>query len=86
MRTRDASVAAFLICTFLLAGLAVLSRSVNFEVFFVLVLLVLLALTELSDTVYARPTHLSAIRILIAGGIVIFGLLIAQKVMVILRS
>ena len=86
MRTRDASVATMIVWVFLVAGLAVLARSVNLEVVFVLFLLSLLAVTELTDTVYARPRHLLAMRIVIAVGVVLFGVLIAHKVMVILSS
>jgi len=75
-----------IVWVFLVAGLAVLARSVNLEVVFVLFLLSLLALTELTDTVYACPRHLLAMRIVIAAGVVLFGVLIAHKVMVILSS
>jgi hypothetical protein len=64
----------------------ILGLQMNLEIFFVLWLIGLLVLTELTDTVYTLPRQLRYVRYLIAAGVVIFGALVAKKVMEILGS
>jgi hypothetical protein len=64
----------------------ILGLQMNLEVFFVLWLIGLLVLTELTDTTYTLPRQLRYVRYLIAAGVIIFGVLVAKKVMEILSS
>jgi hypothetical protein len=64
----------------------ILALQMNLEIFFVLWLIGLLVLTELTDAAYTLPTQLRYVRYLIACGVVIFGALVAKRVMEILSS
>jgi hypothetical protein len=80
--------AALVLAVWLFAVLffMVLALQVNLEIFFILWLIGLLVLTELTDTLYTLPPQLRYVRYLIAIGVVIFGALVAKKVMEILSS
>lgn len=64
----------------------VLSHQLNLEIFFVLWLIGLLIVTELGGTVYASPRHLQYRRGIIAAGVILFGIIVARKVLEILTT
>ncbi|MDD1675863.1 MAG: hypothetical protein LUQ17_04160 [Methanomicrobiales archaeon] len=64
----------------------ILAGQMNLEIFFVLWLIGLLVITELTDTVYTLPRHLRYIRYLIALAVMLFGAIVAKKVLEILSS
>jgi hypothetical protein len=69
------------ICAFML-----LAQQVDLEIFFVLWLIGILVIVELMDTRFSLPSHLRYIKYLVAAGIVLFGGIVAQKVLEILSK
>ena len=69
------------ICAFML-----LAQQVDLEIFFVLWLIGILVIVELMDTRFSLPSYLRYIKYLIAAGIVLFGGIVAQKVLEILSK
>lgn len=63
-----------------------LAWRVDIEIFFVLWLIGILVVAELMDTRFSLPSYLRYIRYLIAAGIIIFGAIVAQKVLEILAA
>lgn len=68
-----------IVCIFML-----IARVVNLEIFFVLWLISILIIIELIDARYGKPKYLRYLTIVIAGGILLLGVIVTQKVMVIL--
>lgn len=71
---------------FIVIFFMVLARQINLEIFFVLWLIGLLIVTELTDTVYSFPRYLQYRKGIIAAGVVIFGIIVARKVLEILSA
>jgi hypothetical protein len=63
----------------------ILAQTLNIEIFFVLWLLGLLVIVEFIGPSYVRPTYFRYLKYLITAGIVVFGAIVAQKVMEILN-
>jgi hypothetical protein len=80
------AIAVLVIWLVLVLLFMVLSRTLNIEIFFVLWLLGLLVIVEFIGPSYVRPPYLRYLRYLITAGIVIFGAIVAEKVMEILNS
>jgi len=64
----------------------ILARNLNLEIFFVLWLIGLLVIIELTGTAFARPAYLRYLKYLVAAGVIVFSAIVAQKVMEILGS
>jgi hypothetical protein len=84
--TRARAAIALIVWIFIVLFFMILALQINLEIFFVLWLIGLLVLTELTDTRYTLPLYLKYVRYLIAGGVVIFGVIVARKVMEILGT
>lgn len=84
--TRSTTAITLSLWIFLVLLFMVLAQTVNLEIFFVLWLIGLLVLTELTDTLYTLPRHLRYARYLIAVGVILFGILVARKVLEILGA
>ncbi|MFA5332412.1 MAG: hypothetical protein WC342_08545 [Methanoregula sp.] len=69
----------FIVCLFML-----LARSFDLEIFFVLWLIGILVIAELLDSGQVRTSSMKYLHFLIAVGIVIFGAIVAQKILEIL--
>ncbi|MGD0534031.1 MAG: hypothetical protein ABR999_01130 [Methanoregula sp.] len=69
------------ICVFML-----LAQQVDLEIFFVLWLIGILVIVELVDTRFSLPSYLRYIKYLVAAGIVLFGGIVAQKILEILAK
>jgi hypothetical protein len=63
----------------------ILARNVNLEIFFVLFLIGLLVVVELIGPSFIHPPYLRYLKFLVAVSIMIFTVIIAQKLMEILR-
>ena len=63
-----------------------LAQSVDLEIYFVLFLIGILIVVELIDTISATPRYLANLRYIIAIGVVLFGWIVATKVLEILAS
>ena len=83
---KDQAAIALALWLFFVIFFMVLSQQLNLEIFFVLWLIGLLVVTELTETVYVTPTHLRYRRGIIAAGVIIFGIIVARKVLEILAS
>jgi hypothetical protein len=64
----------------------ILARNLNLEIFFVLWLIGLLVIVELISPAFVRPSYLRYLRYIIAAGVIVFGVIVAQKVMEILAA
>jgi len=64
----------------------ILAQHVDIEVFFVLWLIGILVIVELIDPLFATPRFLKYLKYVIATGVVLFGVIIAQKVLEILST
>jgi len=86
MRKEQIAIIALAVWLTLIAVFMVLAQSVNLEIFFVLALIGFLIIVELIAPKYIQPGYMRYIRYLLAVAIVIFGLIVAQKVMEILAK
>jgi hypothetical protein len=86
MRKEQIAIIALAVWLTLIAFFMLLAQSVDFEIFFVLSLIGFLIIVELITPKYIEPGYLRYIRYLLAVGIVIFGVIVVQKVMEILAK
>lgn len=68
-----------IVCIFML-----LASRIDLEIFFVLWLIGLLVVVELMDTRYSLPPYMRYLKYVVAGGILIFGIIVIQKIVEIL--
>ena len=62
-----------------------LAYRIDLEIFFVLWLIGLLVIIELMDTRFSLPPYMRYLKYVIAAGILLFGVIVAQKVLEILH-
>jgi hypothetical protein len=86
MRKEQIAIIALAVWLTLITIFMLLARSVNIEIFFVLALIGFLIIVELIAPKYVQPGYLRYIRYLLAVAIVIFGVIVGQKVMEILTQ
>lgn len=84
MRKQQIAIIAFALWLSIVAAFMLFVHRVDFEIFFVLCVMGLLVIVQLMQSYYVQPGYLKYIRYLIAGGIVILGIIIAFKVLDIL--
>ena len=58
-----------------------LNQALDLEVFFVLALIGLLVVVEMIDTTTVQPRYLRLIKYVIAVGVLLFGYIVASKIM-----
>lgn len=83
---KDLAAIALAVWLFCVIFFMVLAQQLNLEIFFVLWLIGLLVVTELTEPVYITPPHLRYRRGIIAAGVIIFGIIVAHKVLEILST
>jgi hypothetical protein len=86
MKKKQVAAVALAAWVLTVTGFMILARSVDLEIYFVLFLIGLLIVVELIDTISATPRYLSHLRYIIAVGVVIFGWIVATKVLEILSQ
>lgn len=86
MKKKQLALLALTCWLFLVSVFMLLARTIDLEIFFVLWLIGLLVIVELLDAGSVRPPCLRFLKFLIAAGIVVFGLIVAQKIMEILAK
>ena len=86
MKKKIIAASALVVWLFLISFFMILSRHVDIEVFFVLWLIGLLVVVEMVDTRFSQPVYLKYVKVLVAAGIVIFGVIVTQKVLEILAK
>jgi hypothetical protein len=69
-----------------ISAFMLLALRVDLEIFFVLWLIGILVIVELMDTRFSLPPYLRYIKYLVAAGIILFGGIVAQKVLEILSK
>lgn len=84
LRTRETVVVVLVVWSLIVAAFMLLNRALDLEVFFVLVLIGMLVLVELADTAMVQPGHLRRVKYVVAAGVLVFGWIVASKVMEIL--
>ena len=86
MRKEQITIIAIAVWLTLISVSMLLLQRIDFEIFFILFLLGILMIMQFVEPNYVQPGYLQYIRYLLAAGIVIFGLIVAQKVMEILAQ
>jgi hypothetical protein len=86
MKKKILSAIAMAIWLIIIGIFMLLAGRVDLEIFFVLWLIGILVIVELTDTRFTLPAHLRYVRFLVAAGIIIFGVIVAQKVLEILSK
>jgi len=84
MRKQQIAIIALAIWLTVIAVVMLLAQSVNLEIFFVLSLIGFLVIVELIAPNYIQPGYMRYIRYILAAGIVLFGVIVVQKVLEIL--
>ena len=77
-------VAVLVAWSLVVAAFMLLNRALDLEVFFVLALLGLLVLVELTDTATVQPGPVRLVKYVVAAGVLVFGWIVANKVLEIL--
>jgi len=68
----------------LVTGFMILARTLDLEIFFVLWLIGILVIVELVSDHAATPRYLRYQRVVIASGVILFGAIVARKILEIL--
>jgi len=84
MNRKQVAPIALVIWLTIVAVFMLLLQRFDLEIFFVLTLIGILVIAELIKYQYAQPGYLRYLNYLIGAGIVIFGIIVVQKVMEIL--
>jgi len=84
MRKQQIAIIAFALWLTIVSLCMLLIQRFDIELFFVLCLLGIFVIVQLMQSNYVQPGYLQYIRYITAAGIVMFGILVAQKVMEIL--
>ena len=81
MRKQQIAIIALAVWFTVIAVFMLLAQSVNLEIFFVLALIGFLVIVELIAPNYIQPGYMRYIRYILAAGIVLFGVIVVQKVL-----
>ena len=84
MRKQQIAIIALAVWLTVIAVFMLLVQSVDLEIFFVLSLIGFLVIAELIAPNYIQLGYMRYIRYILAAGIVLFGVIVVQKVMEIL--
>ncbi|MGC9435593.1 MAG: hypothetical protein ACP5C4_05850 [Methanomicrobiales archaeon] len=80
------AVVALTVWTVVIIAFMLLARTLSLEIFFVLWLIGLLVVAELAEPAFLRPRYLQYLRVVVAAGVIVFGAIVAQKVLEILAE
>jgi hypothetical protein len=86
MRKQQIALIALALWLSLVSGIMILMQGIDLEIFFVIGLIGILVIIQLMKQKFVQPSYQRYIRYFIAAGIVIFGLIVAHKVMEILAK
>jgi hypothetical protein len=86
MRKEQISIIALSVWLILITFFMLIAQTFDIGIFFVLSLIGLFIIIELITPKYIRPGYLRYIQYILAAGIVIFGVIVVQKVMEILAT
>jgi len=86
MKKKVLSAIALFIWLVIISVFSLLAYRIDLEIFFVLWLIGILVIVELMDTRFSLPRYHRYIKYLVAAGIILFGCIVAQKVLEILAQ
>jgi hypothetical protein len=86
IRKEQIAIIALALWLTLVSVFTLLMQRIDYEVFFVICLMVTLVILQLMQSNYVQPGYLRYIRYLTAAGIATFGVIVAHKVMEILAK
>jgi len=84
MRKQQIAIIALALWLTIVFFFMLLVQRVNLEIFFILSLIGMLVIVQLMQSYFVQPGYLKYIRYLLAAGIVMFGVIVALKVLDIL--
>lgn len=84
MHKKRIALLALTLWLILIIAFMLLARTLDLEIFFVLWLIGILVVVELVSGASVTPRYLRYLRFVIAAGVIIFGAIVAQKVLEIL--
>jgi uncharacterized membrane protein YadS len=84
MRKQQIAIIALALWLTIVFFFMLLVQRVNLEIFFILSLIGMLVIVQLMQSYFVQPGYLTYIRYLLAAGIVMFGVIVALKVLDIL--
>jgi hypothetical protein len=84
MHKKRIALLALTLWLILIIAFMLLARTLDLEIFFVLWLIGILVIVELVSGAHATPRYLKYLKFIIAAGVIIFGAIVAQKVLEIL--
>ncbi|KUK69330.1 MAG: Uncharacterized protein XE11_1077 [Methanomicrobiales archaeon 53_19] len=86
IRSKHLAAVAITIWMVIVIFFMILAETPDLEIVFVLTLIGMLVIAELAEPVHIRPRFLGRFRYIIAAGVILFGAIVAQKVLEILSS
>ena len=86
IRKEQIAIIALALWLILVSVSVLLMQQTDYEIFFVICLMGMLVVLQLMQTIYVQPGYLRYLRYLTAAGIVLFGAIVAKKVMEILAQ
>lgn len=84
MKKKDLAIIVITIWLVVITLFMILAARIDLEIFFVLWLIGLLVIVELMDTRFSLPPYMRYLKYVVAFGILLFGCIVAMKVMEIL--
>ncbi|MDD1653791.1 MAG: hypothetical protein LUQ64_04520 [Methanomicrobiales archaeon] len=65
----------------LVLTLLIFTSTLHLEIYFILVLVGVLVIVEMMESPYSRPQYLNYTRLVVAGIVILFGLILANKML-----
>ncbi|PKG32825.1 hypothetical protein [Methanoregula sp.] len=84
MKKKDLAIIVIAVWLVVITLFMLLAARIDLEIFFVLWLIGLLVIVELMDTRFSLPPYMRYLKYVVAAGILLFGCIVALKVMEIL--
>lgn len=81
MNKKHLAISALAGWVLLIVAFMILARTLDLEIFFVLWLIGTLIIVELASDHVATPRYLGFLKLVIACGLILFGVIVAQKIM-----
>jgi hypothetical protein len=69
----------------LILFLMMVTGNLHLEIYFILVLVGVLVIVELTESPYSRPRYLNYTKLVVVGIVILFGLILANKMLGMLR-
>lgn len=86
MKKKTLAVVAIAIWLMIISLFMLFAYRIDLEIFFILWLIGFLVIIELTDTRFSLPPYMRYLKYTVAAGIILFGLIVAVKVLEILNK